>query len=80
MPPDPSHIRPSPLQRDVGDSTMLDGGVREGCTRGGTQSMGGPLSTSRNRTTTLIVVRFRYSFLSSLPLTTYAQRRRFAQH
>jgi len=27
---DPSHIRPSPLQRDVGGSTTLDGGVREG--------------------------------------------------
>jgi len=32
---DPSHICPSPLQRDVGGSTTLDGGVRERWTQGG---------------------------------------------
>ena len=62
---DPSHIRPSPLQRDVGGLTMLDGGLREGWTQGGTQVMGGSLGTSRKRTTTKVVVHIRRSSLSS---------------
>ena len=56
---DPSHICPSPPQRDVGGSTTLNGGVREGWTRGETQAMRGPRSTSQRR-----------GSLSSLPLTT----------
>jgi len=46
----------------------------------GGMNMRGPLSTSQKRTMTKVVVRFHHSSLSSLPLTTYAQRRCFTQH
>jgi len=68
---DPSRTRPSPLQRDVGGSWSIDGGVGDGEMRGGTQELGGPSSASRKRSTTFIVVRFRlsFSFCPHPPLT-----------
>jgi hypothetical protein len=54
-------IRPSPFHRDVGGSSSLDGVMGERGTRGGTQGMGGPGGTSRKRSPTLVVARFRHS-------------------
>ena len=60
----PRCIRPSPFQRDVGGSSLLNRGMGEVDTRGGTQGMGGPASASRKRTTMNIVVRFLIFFCS----------------
>jgi hypothetical protein len=38
----PRRIRPSPFQRDVGGSSLLDAGFGEGSTPVGTQKVGGP--------------------------------------
>ena len=76
-------IRPSPFQRDVGGSSLLDEGFRERETQGGTHCVGGPSSASQQRTTMNIVVRFLHSFVRFVQLTTstrQATQRRLLPH
>ena len=77
-----SRSRPYPFQRDVGGLLSLDGRMGEGDTQEGTKEVGGPTGTSRQRTTTFVVVRFHHSFAALtifIPnASTTVQRRRVA--
>jgi len=65
----PSRIRPSPLQRDVGGSYLINGGVGDGETRGGTQEVGGPSSAYENWQRQMSLPVFFHSFFVNPPLT-----------
>ena len=55
---DSSHMRPSPLERDLGSSLTHDRGTWVGGAPGGYQEVVGPPGASQQRATTFVVGRF----------------------